>query len=111
VRGASALGKAVGETPGHYRVIVVWEPVLATDLGPPTAAVRRTLDDPRVRQFWDPDRAVSSAMIRAWHLEDDVVWDVVQVHPPGTRWSARPRPAWSDGPVVRTVRELKRRLR
>jgi len=106
-------------------MLVIWEPVIASDLGPPLPHVHGRIRDSRVRQLWDPDVRLSKAMIAEWRRDplrapvpgwtgdDRVVWDCVQIHRPGARWQdgAPPRPHWAGGPVVRVEHELKRRLR
>jgi hypothetical protein len=126
VRGAPALQRALESAADRLvRALVVWEPVLSSDLGPPLANVRAHVRDRRATQVWDPDLSLSKAMIAAWRrdrsrepvpgwTEDErVVWDCVQVHAAGARWAdgAPPQPAWSGGPVVRVEAELTRRLR
>lgn len=114
MRGASALGELLGLHPqAKVRVLVVWLPVLWSDLGPPTAAVRRRIQDPRVIEFWDPNHwasprmlARAAAMRRAHGEEpefgtDEVAWDVIGLFPTGTVWEDPfPTPTWYDGPVV-----------
>ena len=92
----------------RLQVIVVWEPVLWTDLAPPTTYALRRISDPRTAQFWDPSRLLSSRMAEA---RDDVVWDYVAIHPAGALWGSSPPPAEFDGaPVVEVIDEVRRRL-
>jgi hypothetical protein len=105
------------------RVVVIWEPVLDSDTGPPTVDLVAAFDDPRVARFWDPKRVTSAAMqagVRAAPkdfigaekaLEADVIWDVVALHPAGQRWDASyPPPVWWDAPVVQALQELRDRI-
>lgn len=124
MRGASALQDALpGDGGSLISVLVIWEPVIVTDLGPPSARVLRRADDPRAAHFWDPDRLVSQAAVRTamahrerFSLGDDVdentiAWDIVAIFPPGIRWEdAFPLPDWYGAPVVREAAELKARL-
>jgi hypothetical protein len=116
VRGASALGELLARHPHtRVRVLVVWEPVLDGDVGPPAAAARAPLRDPRVVEVWDRGRWLSPhAMARAAQLAraagapppppDAIAWDFVAIFPPGTTWSEPfPIPSWHGEPVVRSL--------
>jgi hypothetical protein len=117
VRGASALGKLLAEHPrANVRVLVIWLPVLASDVGPPSDAVRRPLADPRVTEFWELERWASPHMIaRAAMMAkaqgqapplgpDDIAWDLIALFPASTVWEDPfPTPTWYDGPVVRVL--------
>ncbi len=83
------------------RVFVVWEPVLPTDLAPPSTAALARVPDRRVTQYWDGKRALSRLM--GEHDRASVVWDYIAVFEPGATWQdAPPKPVFSDHPV-RTV--------
>lgn len=123
MRGASALQRALERAPSaDLDVLVAWEPVIASDTGPPSARTRRRLKDARVTQFWDAERLLSDELIRVARahpaeappqaLEPGAVaWDVVLVVPPGARWDASfPKPAWWQAPVVAAEEELAKRL-
>src|SRR5262245_19441670 len=115
LRGASAVDDILRATPQRGRVFIVWEPVLASDLVPPTTGTLARVSDPRAAQYWDPDRAVSQLLIAVgranpdWvrpedreRLADDdfIIWDTVVTFPPGSRWeSAPPAPASYGAPV------------
>lgn len=99
-------------------VLVVWEPVIWSDVSPPTSAVLGLLSDTRVAQYWDPQRALSSAIVRSvladpgaypagMHVEvDTIVWDAVALFPAQARWSgAFPVPEFHGYPVVRALAE------
>jgi hypothetical protein len=96
------------------RAIVVWEPVLWSDLTPPLTSVLAHVSDKRVAQFRDPGRLLSADLGRALRArpgevhddpdDDDIVWDCVAIYPPGTRWEeALPAPAYINCPVVQRV--------
>jgi hypothetical protein len=82
----------------RIRVFVVWEPVIPTDIAPPTNGALALASDRRTAQLWDPDRILSQEIVRA-ALEDPtllstedggvdattVVWDFVAVFPHGVR--------------------------
>ena len=83
-------------------MFVVWEPVLATDLGAPSTATLRRASDTRVSQYWDKEHLVSRLL--GEHDRSSVVWDYVAVYPPGKLWTdAPPESALSGNPVVRAI--------
>ena len=100
-------------------VLIVWEPVLWTDLSPPLTSVLSLVSDQRVVQFWDKNRAVSGFMVRS-AIEDPsllapgdsmspdmIVWDFVAVFPPGVVWSAHARPSYHGGPVMQVIDQVR----
>jgi hypothetical protein len=117
VRGASALGEVLERHPdADVRVLVIWLPVLATDTGPPTDRVRGPLQDPRVIEYWDPQRWASPRMMQRANLmaraqgrepdfdPDAIAWDLIGLFPPGTVWEEPfPIPSWYGAPVVRSM--------
>lgn len=118
MRGASALGDLLRKYPqADVRVLVVWEPVILTDIGKPRDGVRQPLSDPRVTEFWDEKRYLSPRMIeraaiiaRAQGEEpplgpDDIAWDVIAIFPEGTLWEDPfPVPSWyGEEPVVHSL--------
>jgi hypothetical protein len=107
VRGASALESALDGT-RDVRAWIVWEPVLKTDLGPPSAATAALA--PKTAQLWDEHRALSGELLRKpWADEDDgVVWDYVAVFPPGARWGDAP--TFRGAPVVQVAERLRATL-
>jgi hypothetical protein len=124
VGGASALEDLLRRTPGRsLRVLVVWEPVLWSDQTPPLSSVRARLSDPRVRQVWDREHLMSAGLRRVLDAgrageggadppeQDGIVWDTVAIYPPGVIWGeSLPAPAYVDGPVIRVIDEVARRL-
>jgi hypothetical protein len=121
VRGASALQDLLrAHRDPNLRALVVWEPVIWTDVGPPTTSVMARLSDPRVVQFWDPQKALSRVMVDRWRklgkipeLEHDtVIWDFVALYDPGARWDGGPPPPrWHGYPVVKAIDGLRAALR
>jgi hypothetical protein len=91
-------------------VFAIWEPILASDLAPPISSVLRRFPDGRVRQFWDPDHAVSAQLkkdARPPQPEQECcerrghLWDLAAVYPAGPTWTDRLPPATLfNGPVV-----------
>lgn len=102
MRGAYALGRLLHEEDAPLAALVVWEPVIESDRGPPSPEVRAPLADPRVTEFWDPERRLSRALIAAAREEprrfgldeppapDAIAWDVIGVYRPGAKWMDRP---------------------
>jgi hypothetical protein len=97
------------------KVFVVWEPVLATDWGPPRAAALARVSDARVTQFWDRPRVLSAAIRSAGdrapgtrRVKGPIVWDYVAVFPAGVRWGDRyPDPSYAGAPVLDVIDELR----
>jgi hypothetical protein len=106
-------------------VLAVWEPVISTDLGPPSTENLARLSDPRVEQFWDEGLLLSEVLLELarahpeWLTPEEkaeltrqkVVWDFVAVYPPGARWEKEPPfPDFYGGPVVKYTDGLRERL-
>ena len=114
MRGASALGSLLAANPkANVRVMVIWLPVIASDVGPPTDEVRAPLQDRRVLEYWDAHRWASPRMMertarlmRARGQEPDfgpnaIAWDLIALFPAGVTWEEPfPAPTWWSGPVV-----------
>jgi hypothetical protein len=103
----------------RVRTLVVWEPVIFTDLAPPTSSVLALVRDRRARQYWDPGRAVSEDIVRSVNADPRrygfdaplgdgyIVWDVAAVFGPGEVWDADlPVPVFHDGPVAYRIDRL-----
>lgn len=103
----------------RVRVFVVWEPVIVTDLAPPTTGTLARIHDRRAAQYWDHDRALSEDIVRSVlaapdryglgdRVEDGtIVWDTVAVFPPGLSWDRElPVPSYYGYPVVNAARGL-----
>ena len=103
MQGASAIEKLLGEQHDpRVRVFVVWEPVLATDLGAPSTATLRRVSDARVSQYWDKEHLVSRLL--GERDRSSVVWDYVAVYQPGKVWDqAPPEPVYSRVPVIHGI--------
>ena len=117
LRGASAIQKLLDSQPDpQLRVFVIWEPVIVTDVAPPTSGTLARVHDARAAQFWDEDRVVSAEIVRSVRndpgryrfteplYEDTIVWDTVLLIPPGARWeTAFPVPVYYGYPVVQEI--------
>ncbi len=103
MQGASAIEKLLDEQhDSRIRVFVIWEPVLATDLGAPSTATLRRASDLRVSQYWDKEHIVSRLL--GERDRASVVWDHVAVYQPGKLWDqAPPDPVYSRVPVIRGI--------
>ena len=124
MRGASALEHLIEEFPdAPLRVLVVWEPVLRSDIAPPLNRVLGLIHDRRVTQFWDRNRVVSADLVRAVNTnpgrygfgealpEDFIVWDAVAVFARGDRWDRDlPVPAHHGGPIVDDIDETRKAI-
>jgi len=123
VRGASALQQLVDTIPQQkIRILVVWEPILWTDVKAPSGATLARVSDPRAAQFWDPDHAVADALREALsaadgpgidrgRLSDEVLWDDIAIYAPGERWTDRmPAPRSFVGPVYDVIPEVREAL-
>ena len=95
------------------RILVVWEPVIATDVAPPTTGTLARIHDRRAIQYWDRDRVLSADIIRSvgpdperYGLTDEldassIVWDTVAVFPKTARWERDfPVPTFYGFPVA-----------
>ena len=83
-------------------MLVVWEPVLPTDVLAPSTMTLKRISDARVTQYWDKDRLLSHAM--GEHNRRTIVWDYIGIYEPGTVWDAAPPKAvFEDRPVVEVI--------
>lgn len=123
MRGASAVQEPLEKIPdSRLRVLVVWEPILWTDLKKPSGSILARLSDLRVVQFWDHDHLVAQTLreslpkekgtgINPDPLSDPILWDVVGIYPPGKSWTDKlPTPSFFDGPVNDVVTRMKEML-
>lgn len=103
-------------------ILIVWEPVLWTDLYPPTSYVLSRVSDRRAVQFWDRGQSLSRFMVRSaienpsllWPGDaitpDTLVWDFVAVFPAGATWNPLPQPSYHGGPVVDVIEQVRSTL-
>ena len=108
-------------------MLVVWEPVIRTDIAPPTNGTLARIADARAIQYGDHDRTFSAyltGVARAnpgWvrpqdrarlGREDFVAWDVALVFPAGSRWEATlPAPSFYGGPIIDELDRLRAAIR
>lgn len=119
MRGASALQDLLNQVQSQkLRVFVIWEPVIASDLGPPTTSVLARVSDARAVQFWDESRSLSKSMVAAredtWLVPEGesapspgmIIWDFVAVFPPGGYWRSHLIPTSHCDPVVECIEKV-----
>lgn len=98
-------------------MLVVWEPILATDWKSPSSTNLARIADQRARQFWDPRHLVATALGDALRHESTPLrptccvnkgfyWDNAIVYPAGAHWENAPTPAFWNGPVYRIIAPL-----
>ena len=100
-------------------MLVVWEPILATDWRPPTKSTLARISDCRVRQFWDPQHLVAVEIARIAEqksvqsgpdccVKKGFHWDEVALYEPHARWGDEPTPVYWNGPVFRIPSALEK---
>ena len=77
-------------------------------------------NDPRVRQFWDPDHLCGKAIAEALGYKGKVAWDIYLFYRPGCEWREHPpQPAgwmhqisegWADREYFYTGNDLGKKL-
>ena len=103
-------------------MLVVWEPILATDWSSPSQNTLGRISDRRARQFWDPQHLVAqelSLMSKEKHgqpeqeccVEKGFFWDDAILYSPHVKWVDTPVSVFWNGPVVRVVSGLEKALR
>jgi hypothetical protein len=103
------------------RVLVVWEPMLATDLRSPVHSALGRIPDQRARQFWDPQHLVAKELRRLADQDSSLpkpnccvdmgfFWDDAILFPPRSKWGQAPSPIFWNGPVVRMTTALEKAL-
>lgn len=103
------------------RVLVVWEPILATDWTSPSGNTMARIPDSRVRQFWDPKHLVAGKLNEIAKqkppqpepnccIEKGFYWDEAILYAPHTHWKDEPISAYWNGPVARVIAGLEKTL-
>lgn len=80
------------------RVYVVWFDMLAGDAR--QLVDTRVLNDPRVTNFYDPNKAVGSWFSEHLDGEKGIVWDAYFLYGSDAGWAAEPGPLLSSGRTV-----------
>jgi hypothetical protein len=93
-------------------VLVVWEPILASDWSRPTRPVLARIPDDRVIQFWDKDHLIAQQMDAQLSTSQPsccrhagMLWDLAALYPRKVQWGSF-EPVYVDGPVVKIKAEL-----
>lgn len=101
------------------RVLVVWEPILATDWGAPSGSTLARISDSRARQFWDPNHGVSAGLKKMAmqitpsprpNSRKGFYWDMAIVFAAQARWENDPAPSFWRGPIFQIIPALQESL-
>jgi len=97
-------------------ILVVWEPILASDWSRPTRPVLARISDPRVEQFWDKDHFIAKQLDQQLSTSQPkccrhqgTLWDVAALYPKRVQWGSS-QPVFIDGAVVKVEAELAKQL-
>jgi len=93
--------------------------MLPTDWRPPSGCTLARIPDRRVRQFWDPDHLIASALSEFAKqkpeqphpqccVQKGFNWDEVILYAPHSQWKDAPAAVFWNGPVVRAVPSLEK---
>lgn len=103
----------------------MWEPVVVSDIAPPSSSKLARLSDARVEQFWDGGRLLSHRFLeiarahperlspnqREQLAQTQTVWDFIALFPSNAHWAEElPFPEFSGSPVVDVMDEVKSRI-
>ncbi len=102
-------------------MLVVWEPILATDWKSPSGNTLARIPDRRVRQFWDAKHVVASALNEivkqkppqpelSCCVQNGFYWDDAILYAPHAHWKDEPTAVFWNGPVVRIIPGLEKAL-
>ncbi len=80
------------------RVYVVWFDMLGGDSR--QLVDTRVLNDPRVTNFYDPNKTVGSWFSEHMDGEKGIVWDAYFLYGSDASWAAEPGPLLSSGRTV-----------
>ena len=103
-------------------MLVVWEPILATDWRSPSRSTLARISDPRARQFWDPKHLVSQELTRIAKAkpgqsdpncceDKGFFWDDAILYAPHTQWKDMPVSVFWNGPVWKIIPDLEKAVR
>lgn len=95
---------------------MVWEPILPTDLRPPSGSTLARISDPqRVQQFWDSTHLVSEMLGRAASTNSEepkpnsakgFYWDQAILYPARVKWGDSAPPKFWGGPIYAVIDDL-----
>jgi hypothetical protein len=97
-------------------VLVVWEPILATDWLKPGGGVLRRVTDTRAKQIWDREHLMARQLAKDTRrpqpepeccTRNGILWDLIAVYPPDVVWAeSLPTAVFFDGPVLHKGAEV-----
>jgi hypothetical protein len=101
------------------RVLVVWEPILATDWTAPSGSALARIPSRGVRQFWDPKHVVAQALseiakqkagqpVPDCCVQKGFYWDEAILYASHSHWKDAPAAVFWNGPVVRVIAGLEK---
>jgi len=99
------------------RVLVVWEPILASDWGKPTRPALSRISDHRALQFWDKDHLVAKQLdehLAAAAIQPSccksagILWDTAVLYPKDVLWGGAP--VYIAAPIAEREMELAQRM-
>ena len=102
-------------------MLVVWEPILATDWKSPSGNTLGRIPDRRVRQFWDAKHVVANTLNEivkrrspqpepSCCVQKGFYWDDAILYAPHVHWKDEPTAVFWNGPVVRIIPGLEKAL-
>lgn len=102
-------------------MLVVWEPILATDWRSASHTTLARIPDKRAKQFWDPKHLVAQQLGRIAKdksgqpkpdccVNKGFFWDDAILYAPHAQWKAAPASVFWNGPVVRVIPGLEKAL-
>lgn len=102
-------------------MLVVWEPILATDWRPPSGSTLARIRDQRAQQFWDTQHVVAAALRQVTKqktsqlkpdccIQSGFDWDEAILFAPHTYWNDGLTPVFWNGPVLRIASALEKAL-
>ncbi len=103
-------------------MLVVWEPILATDWRSPGRSTLARISDKRAKQFWDPKHLVTQELGRIAKqkhgqpepdccVSKGFYWDDAIVFAPNSKWRQMPTTVFWNGPVVREISSIEKAIR
>ena len=117
LRGVSAIQELLKRMESSdVRVLVVWEPMLASDWGKPTRPALSRIPDHRAMQFWDEDHLVAKELGQQLSASsqpscckrEGILWDVAVLYPRHVPWGGQP--LCIVGPIAEAEPELSERM-
>ena len=82
------------DPPADIHVALAWIHMLPLDNAITAGCLARTIRDPRVHHFDDPQKRAGAAVATSLGATGKVAWDIYLFYPPGSRWqNGLPAPA------------------